>query len=88
MEKEFLLYLLYAELIGLRENSVQNGNNALFTLCQLIHNIPLQLKSEEGAIEAYDKLARDVEHYGMQEWLENRRREFFSRNPQYKTENS
>jgi hypothetical protein len=87
MEKDFLLYLLYATLIGIRERSYESKDELTFRLCNLVHNIPLQLRSEENAIIAYNKLCEDVKYLAMDNWLNIRKEEFYSMYPNHKDDN-
>jgi len=84
MEKDFLLYLLYTLLIGIRERSRENNDELTFRLCDLLHSIPLQLAKEEDSKDAYHTLCDDVKFYEMQDWLNKRIEEFNNRNPKYK----
>ncbi|MDO6430938.1 hypothetical protein Q4E93_10090 [Flavitalea sp. BT771] len=83
MEKHFLLYVLYISIVEIREKSYKKGDNQTFGLCNLLHNIPLMLGSESDAEKAYTKLIDDVEFLGIHSWLENRKKEFYSRYPEY-----
>ncbi len=86
MEKQFLLYLLYIALIDIRERSYEQKDKNTFWLCDLLHNIPLQLSSEEGIQNAYTNLSEDVQALGIDGWLETRKKEFYDRYPQYMNE--
>jgi hypothetical protein len=83
MEKQFLLYVLYISLVEIREKSLEKGDSQTYGLCNLLHNIPLMLGSEKDAEVAYQGLIGKVESLGIHSWLENRKREFHGRNPEY-----
>ena len=87
MERKFLLYLLYIALIDIRERSYEKKDSYTFGLCDLLHNIPLQLIDEEGAKEAYEYLLNNVKELGIENWIETRKEEFFSRFPEHKNSN-
>lgn len=84
MEKQFLLYLLYIALIDIRERSYENNDKTSFWLCDLLHNVPLRLTSEEDTKDAYQRLAANVEAMGIQEWFNTRKEEFYERYPEFK----
>lgn len=84
MEKQFLLYLLYVALIDIRERSYENNDKTSFWLCDLLHNIPLRINSEEGTKEAYERLLENINALGVQDWLSTRMKEFYERYPEYK----
>lgn len=87
MEAKFLLYLLYATLIGIRERSYENKDTVTFNLCDLLHNVPLQLNSEEGAKEAYSDLLNNVKSLGLEKWMKVRQTEFYDRFPEFRNSN-
>jgi len=84
MERKFLLYLLYITLVDIRERSYEKKDSYTFGLCDLLHNIPLQLITEDGAKEAYEYLLSNVKEVEIENWLENRKEEFYSRFPEHK----
>ena len=84
MEKHFLLYLIYIAFVDIRERSYENGDRTSFWLCDLLHNIPMSLVSEESIKDAYEKLCEKVDSLGSNEWLETRMKEFYNRYPEYK----
>ena len=84
MKKNFLLYLLYATLLGIRERSYENNDKITFKLSDLLHNIPLRLISEEEGDKAYDDLLENIEALGMENWLNMRKEEFYTQFPEYK----
>jgi len=83
MEKNFLLYLLYITLVELRERSYEQNDKRTFWLCDLLHNVPLALSSEESTQEVYNELIQNVHALGIEEWLETRKKEFTERYPQF-----
>lgn len=83
MEKKFLLYVLYISLVEIRETSYEKGDSRTFGLCNLLHNIPLMLETEADCKIAYDDLIGKVGSLGIDSWLENRKREFHDRYPEY-----
>jgi len=85
MEKKFLCYLLYIALVDIRERSLENGDNACFWLCNLLHNIPLVLAEGDHELEdSYKRICESVEHDNRSKWLENRKQEFYSNYPEFK----
>ena len=84
MEKKFLHYLLYAALIDLRYRANENNDKASFWLCDLLHNIPLNLNTDEDIERAYIRLCEKIEFGGKQDWLNIRKEEFYNRYPEYK----
>jgi hypothetical protein len=86
MEKKFLLYLLYITLVEIRERSYEKNDERTYWLCDLLHNIPLQLNSDEDINDAYERLSDKVDHLGIQDWLKARKQEFYERYPEYKGE--
>lgn len=83
MEKDFLIYILYITLVEIREHSMEQNDKRIFWLCDLLHNIPFALKSEEETQAAYRTLLTDVKELGVDQWLEARKGEFLSRFPEY-----
>lgn len=84
MEKQFLLHLLYIALIDIRERSYENNDKTSFWLCDLLHNIPLSLGSEDDIKTAYQDLIANVNALGVQGWLKAREEEFYEQHPEYK----
>ena len=84
MEKDFLIYLLYITLIEIRERSYEQKDNRTFWLCDLLHNVPAALKSDEGCKEAYNNLIQNVKELEVESWLETRKNEFYGRFPEYR----
>ena len=84
MERKFLLYLLYITLVDLRERSYEKKDSYAFGLCDLLHNIPLQLMTDEDAKEAYEYLLNNAKESGFENWIEIRKGEFFSSFPEPK----
>ena len=84
MEKQFLLYLLHIALIDIRARSYENNDKTSFWLCDLLHNIPLRLNSEEDIKDAYERLVDNINTLGVQDWLNTRMEEFYKRYPEYK----
>jgi hypothetical protein len=83
MEKQFLLYLLYISLIDIRARSYENNDKTTFWLCDLLHNIPLRLNSEEEIKDAYERLLDNINSLGVQDWLDTRMKEFYEKYPEY-----
>ena len=86
MERQFLLYLLYITLVELRERSYEQNDKRAFWLCDILHNVPLSLPSEESTHEVYNELIEKVHSLGIEEWLDARKKEFFERYPQFSAE--
>jgi len=83
MQKEFLIYLLYITLVEIRERSYTNKDERTFWLCDMLHNVPAALKSEEQSIDAYNKILNNVEALNLKSWLDTRMTEFYERFPEY-----
>ena len=83
MQKEFLIYLLYITLVEIRERSYTNKDERTFWLCDLLHNVPAALKSEEQSIAAFNKILDDVEALNIKTWLDTRMSEFYQEFPEY-----
>jgi hypothetical protein len=82
MEKKSLLYLLYSTLIELRSKAYESGDKRSFWLCDILHNVPLYINSDEEVKETYKRLIEEVENLGINEWLEARKKEFLSASPE------
>ena len=83
VEGKFLMYLLYITLVEIRSESYSIGNKKLFWLSDLIHNIPMQLSSEEGIKEAYQEVCDNVSELKVEDWLEIRKKEFYQKFPEF-----
>jgi hypothetical protein len=84
MENRFLLYTLYITLIEIRERGYELNDKRIFWLCDLVHNIPLTLTTEEDTQQAYTSLLEKVQAMGIHDWLTNRKKEFYDRYPEYR----
>lgn len=84
MEKKFLLYILYITLIEIREYSYENKNEKFFWLADMMHDIPFQLETENDIKNAYKSLLEKVEELNINNWLETKQQDFFSRFPEFK----
>lgn len=80
MEKEFLLYLMYITFVEMREHAHKINDKIFFWLCDLLHNVPLNMGSEESVQSTYNRLVENAKTLGMQKWLEKRKEEFDSEN--------
>jgi hypothetical protein len=87
MEKKFLLYLLYSALIDIRERSYEQNDKRTFWLCDLLHNVPLTLSSDDGILQSYNDLIEEVGALGLESWLETRKEEFYERYPEFISNN-
>jgi hypothetical protein len=87
MEKDFLIYLLYITLIEIRERSHEQKDNRTFWLCDMLHNVPAALKSDEDCKEAYKNILDTVKHLGVESWLDTRKNEFYNLFPEYQISN-
>jgi hypothetical protein len=87
MEKKFLLYLLYITLIEIRERSYEQNDKRTFWLCDLLHNVPLTLSSDDGIQQSYNDLIEKVGELGIESWLETRKQEFYERYPEFISNN-
>ena len=87
MEKKFLLYLLYITLIEIRERSYEQNDKRTFWLCDLLHNVPLTLSSDDGIQQSYNDLIEKVGALGIESWLETRKKEFYERYPEFISNN-
>jgi len=79
MEKMFLQYLLYTTFIELRSKAYESGDKRSFWLCDILHNVPLYINSEEEVDETYRRLLEEVENLGINNWLSAKREEFENR---------
>lgn len=84
MERDFLLYLLYVILIDIRERSYETNDKVIFGLSNLLHRLPLQLMHDESINETYEDLLKIIEERGLQNWIDLRKEEFYSRFPEYR----
>jgi hypothetical protein len=87
MEQKFLLYVLYITLVELREQALEKEDNRTFWLCDMLHNVPFALISEDSTKEAYNRLLGSVKHLGIENWLEQRQKEFYQQFPEYQISN-
>lgn len=85
MESQFLLFLLYIALVDIRERSYEKNDKVSYWLCNLLHNVPLALTSEEKTTAAYEAVCDRVDHDQMQKWLEDRKKEFYQQFPEFKS---
>lgn len=53
-----------------------------YGLCDLLHNTPLMLNSDEDILIAYESLL-EIENQDLSEWLAKRKEEFIKRYPEY-----
>ena len=86
MEKHFLQYLLYITLVEFRADAYEAGNKRQFWLADLLHNIPLKLNSVDDVHETYLNLLENVKSLGLDDWLNARMKEFYSRHPEFDNE--
>lgn len=86
MERNFLLYLLYTALIDIRSRSHEINDKTSFGLCDLLHTVPLQLMHDERIKETYEDFLKRIENRGLQNWMKARMEEFYSRYPEYKSD--
>ena len=84
MEKQFLLYLLYTALVDIRARSYENNDKTSFWLCDILHNVPLHISSDEDVNETYERVIDNVKSIGIENWLETRKEEFYAMYPEYK----
>lgn len=87
MKKKFLLYIIHVSILDIRERSYQNKDNITFGLCNLIHNIPSSLFSEDDESKAFSDFVEKIQNLDMQEWLEKREEEFYDWFPEYRNKN-
>ena len=87
MEKDLLLYLLYKALILIRAQSYKEKDKINFELCNILHNVPLQLIAGESNQEIYKKLLHYANGEFIEEWLKMEHEEFFRMHPEYKFSN-
>lgn len=82
-EKKFLAYLLYITLIEIREQSHEKGDNRLYWLSDLLHNVPFSLLDDNLSKEQYEEIIKRVDALKIDNWLETRKKEFYQRYPEY-----
>lgn len=74
MEEKYLFNALYDALLEFREDAVLRNDMRTFHICDLLHNLPLQLlnrKSTEERKELYEELSEHANsHPGLKLWLE------------------
>jgi hypothetical protein len=80
----FLLYILHVALNDLKTLSNNNSDKISYGLSNLLANIPLQLIENEDGKKPYNTLIEHLESLGMYPWLDNRKREFYSRYPKWR----
>lgn len=85
-EKKFLAYLLFITLIEIREQAYEKGDNRLYWLSDLLHNIPFRLLDDESSKAAYEELVKAVETLKIEGWFKQRAQEFYQRYPEYLSE--
>jgi hypothetical protein len=56
MEQKFLTFLLYITLVEIRAQAYEKNDTRLFWLCDMLHNVPGALLSENETKEAYKNL--------------------------------
>ena len=84
MEQKFLMYLLYSTLVEIRAKAYENKDKRLYWLTSLLHNIPFALGSEDSTRTAYKDLIQNVKQIGIDNWLDEKMKEFIQQFPQYK----
>lgn len=83
-EEEILLRLLYQALLEIRLASLETGQNKLFHVADLFHNIPLQLsthRTDRDYSEVIDWLHMRADQKGMSGWLNQRMNDIERSNP-------
>jgi hypothetical protein len=70
---EYLYRVLHSALIIMRAEGLEIGNKKIYHLCNLLHNVPLQLLSAESE-DDHSKLLFELktrsEELGLGKWLE------------------
>ena len=85
MEKDLLLYLMYKAFIVMRSrSSASKKDNITFELCNIMHNVPLQLIARESDQEVYKKLLQHANGDFIEKWLQLVQEEFLDVHPGYK----
>jgi hypothetical protein len=82
MEKQFLMYIMYATFIELRLSAYENSDQKSINLCNLLHTIPLILIEDDTGKLGYQALLEKLEVRDMNSWLSNRKKEFKARFPE------
>lgn len=83
-EKRFLAYILYITLLEIREEARDKNNSRMYHLADLLHNIPFSLLEENSAKDEYNNFLKAVESLKIDNWLEIREKEFYSRFPEFR----
>lgn len=69
-KKDYLYRLLYSALIQIRADAHQEKNKKLFWIADLLHNLPLELSSDNPDFDdLFDKLEKVVHHNQMEAWF-------------------
>ena len=87
MEKDLLLHLLYEALILMRARSSNEKDKINFELCNILHNIPLQLIAGESYKEIYKKLLHHAKGDFIEKWLKMAQENFFKMHLEYQISN-
>jgi hypothetical protein len=82
-EQKFLAYILYVTLIEIREQAAEKGDNRLYWLSDLLHNVPFSLLDDDRSKEQYKEIIQRVGAMKIDDWLETRKKEFYERYPEY-----
>ena len=72
-DKEKLLRIIHLAFLEIREEAHEIENKKIFFISNLLHNLPLLLKNENANYkELLESLRKDVAHYNMERWLEDK----------------
>jgi hypothetical protein len=82
-EQKFLAYLLYITLVEIRTQAAEKGDNRLYWLSDLLHNVPFSLLDSDLSKEQYKEIIDRVAALKIDNWLETRKKEFCERYPEY-----
>ena len=68
----------------MREHAYETNDKKIFWLCDMLHNIPGHLNSEEGSKKEFINLIENTKALGLESWINSRMVEFYERFPEYK----
>lgn len=85
-EKKFLAYILYITLIEIRAQAHEKGDNRLYWLSDLLHNVPFSLLDDDLSKEQFEEIVERVGVLKIDNWFETRKKEFYQRYPEYLSE--
>lgn len=83
MERDFLYFILYMAFVELREKSHEEGDVRTYRIADILHNVPLNLRSDQDPKEIVNDLRNKAIAKGGQKWFDTKMEQFLERYPQY-----